>query len=161
LDEARSIRSYEIDGGTNAQKQAALNALAAFRKPLSFGAAYYDGLNGRIPANLRQKGLRLVFRVFIVNAAGGRAGAPAGAEPDEPSIEDTDTGCDSCSADGCGEPPSVGGIFRDSGANAAPLEAQPSSSSDAWLLAELIAGTAAAALTIGGGAWYVRRRRVR
>jgi len=61
--------------------------------------------------------------------------------------------------DGLRKPP-VGGISLDPGAEALPLQSQPSSGSDAWLLAEALAGTAATAVALGGAAWYARRRRV-
>jgi hypothetical protein len=53
-------------------------------------------------------------------------------------------------------PGSVGGISLDPSATALPLQSQPSSGSDAWLLAEALAGTAAAAVALGGAAWYAR-----
>jgi hypothetical protein len=56
-------------------------------------------------------------------------------------------------------PPPVGGIFRQPAAGATPLESQPSSSSDAWLLTAVAAIAVAGAITLGGGAWYGRKRK--
>jgi hypothetical protein len=67
----------------------------------------------------------------------------------------------SLSYTGMAAPSSVGGVSLDPGAGALPLQSQPSSGSDAWLLTEAIAGTAATALALGVAAWYVRRRQVR
>jgi alpha-tubulin suppressor-like RCC1 family protein len=57
-------------------------------------------------------------------------------------------------------PPSVGGFSIDPSAGALP-SAAPKSSANAWPLAEILAGVTAGALSLGGAAWYTRRRRLR
>jgi len=71
--------------------------------------------------------------------------------------------CDqNCAGLGYSAPPQlpVGGISLDPGAEALPLQSQQLSGSDAWLLAQALAATAATAVVLAGAAWYVRRRRV-
>ncbi len=56
---------------------------------------------------------------------------------------------------------SVGGLAELPEAAGAPLEAPGSSGGNAGLLAALAAAATAAVITLGGAAWYARRRRVR
>jgi hypothetical protein len=58
-------------------------------------------------------------------------------------------------------PGPIGGVARDPAVGAAPLQSEPSSSSDAWLLTGGVSITMASVVVLGGGAWYVRRRRTR
>jgi len=59
----------------------------------------------------------------------------------------------------CGS--AVGGIAELPGIDGAPLQTSGSSSPSAGVLAAMAAALAAGALTLGGAAWYVRRRRLR
>lgn len=56
--------------------------------------------------------------------------------------------------------PLVGGIVIDPDTGALALQTDSSSGTAGWLIAEMIAGTAAAAAVLGGGVLYARRRRV-
>ena len=54
-------------------------------------------------------------------------------------------------------PQAVGGIFRDVSSGVAPLDAEPSSGSAAWLLTGAIAASMAV-VALGGTAWWARRK---
>jgi hypothetical protein len=55
----------------------------------------------------------------------------------------------------------VGGISHDPSVGAAPLQSDSPSASHAWLMTGAAAITMASVVVLGGGAWYVRRRRTR
>jgi len=59
----------------------------------------------------------------------------------------------------CGS--AVGGVAELPGIDGAPLQTSGSSSPSAGVLAAMAAALAAGAITLGGAAWYVRRRRLR